>query len=363
MAVYDPRLGRYDINRAAARFPELLPGLVRNAMKIHLGEHYPSRDEAEECVMEAWLVFEQKVRAGEVHTEDSPGGWLNNATRFRVLRMLDRRMRAGEVSLEGFTEQLEAGEDSSRVLIDTHSEDAYSPERLELQRHPVLKLRADYAARDLRAPCRTGTATGKAKLTDEQVAEVRAKYAAGGVSKLALAREFGVSDMTIIRVCNGERRGETMEGWTRELVLDALRRWIKVNGRTPRVTDARTDPTLPSLNAIRHHCESWNEALRLVGAPDVHERPARWTDRQIAHALCRWQSENGRFPTPVELRDGQLAAIPSPRTIRRRIGTSTDVERIFRWAREHWPDASAVNTAIVGGGGGGVSDGDSRSDA
>ncbi len=45
-----------------------------------------------------------------------------------------------------------------------------------------------------------GTASGSAKLTDSAVLEIRARFAAGGVSKAELARAFGVGEATIFRV-------------------------------------------------------------------------------------------------------------------------------------------------------------------
>jgi len=50
-----------------------------------------------------------------------------------------------------------------------------------------------------------GERSGASKLTDSTVAEIRALYAAGGVSQRALGRRFGTDNSTICRVVNRER--------------------------------------------------------------------------------------------------------------------------------------------------------------
>jgi len=44
-----------------------------------------------------------------------------------------------------------------------------------------------------------------AKLTAENVAEIRRRYAAGGISQRALGAEFSVGDMAISLIVNGKR--------------------------------------------------------------------------------------------------------------------------------------------------------------
>lgn len=57
-----------------------------------------------------------------------------------------------------------------------------------------------------RGKARPGQRHHAAKLTDEQVAEIRAR-AAAGESKRSIARSFGVWDSAIVRICNGSRWG------------------------------------------------------------------------------------------------------------------------------------------------------------
>lgn len=51
-----------------------------------------------------------------------------------------------------------------------------------------------------------GERNGAAKLTDRQVEELRARYAAGGVSHRALALEYGVSESGVGAIVNGVTR-------------------------------------------------------------------------------------------------------------------------------------------------------------
>lgn len=50
---------------------------------------------------------------------------------------------------------------------------------------------------------RRGINTGNAKLNDDLVREIRARWAAGGVTKAQLAREYGVQFMTLSSVVRG----------------------------------------------------------------------------------------------------------------------------------------------------------------
>ena len=52
---------------------------------------------------------------------------------------------------------------------------------------------------------RRGAANALAKLTWEQAEEIRARYAAGGISCRALGIAYGVSEMTVSRIVRGLR--------------------------------------------------------------------------------------------------------------------------------------------------------------
>ena len=58
--------------------------------------------------------------------------------------------------------------------------------------------------RDERGRGAKGGARGHARLTDEQVVEIRARYAAGGVSLRVLAMDYPVSFVVIGKIVRGE---------------------------------------------------------------------------------------------------------------------------------------------------------------
>ena len=62
--------------------------------------------------------------------------------------------------------------------------------------------------RDAKAKGRTalGERNGQAKLTDEQVREIRRIHGSGGVTQRSLARKFGVQFMQISRIVNFQNR-------------------------------------------------------------------------------------------------------------------------------------------------------------
>jgi hypothetical protein len=51
-------------------------------------------------------------------------------------------------------------------------------------------------------PVRRGAANSKTKLSDEQVAAIRRRWAAGGITKTALASQFGVHRSRVFQLVN-----------------------------------------------------------------------------------------------------------------------------------------------------------------
>ena len=63
--------------------------------------------------------------------------------------------------------------------------------------HPERMTRGDAHWSHLHPECRRGELNGRARLTREQVEEVRARYADGSISQLALSQEYRVAQTTI----------------------------------------------------------------------------------------------------------------------------------------------------------------------
>jgi hypothetical protein len=79
--------------------------------------------------------------------------------------------------------------------------------------HLEVGTRADNM-RDMTERCRQarGEASGRAKLTAAQVAEMRAKHAAGGCTQLSLAAEYGVSFQQVSLIVNGRLWSHLVDG-------------------------------------------------------------------------------------------------------------------------------------------------------
>jgi hypothetical protein len=56
---------------------------------------------------------------------------------------------------------------------------------------------------DETVPCTVGESNGNAKLTADQVMEIRNRWAAGGVTQRALAAEFGVTPVNVHGIVHG----------------------------------------------------------------------------------------------------------------------------------------------------------------
>ena len=79
-----------------------------------------------------------------------------------------------------------------------HNNGVRTDNRIENLRWGTPK--SNYADRDSHGTTARGERNGKAKLTAAKVLEIRAKYAAGGVSQRALAIEYGVSQLPIEQI-------------------------------------------------------------------------------------------------------------------------------------------------------------------
>lgn len=81
----------------------------------------------------------------------------------------------------------------------------YSPENCRW----TTRLVQNRNRRPEHVPPASGWATPNAQLTPEQVVEIRARYAAGGVRQRDLGAEYGVVQAQISRIIRGERWAST----------------------------------------------------------------------------------------------------------------------------------------------------------
>ncbi len=69
--------------------------------------------------------------------------------------------------------------------------------------HPERRVSRDRHWSHLHPECRRGELNGRARLTREQVEEIRAQYAGGNVSQFALAKAYHVAQTTISAIVRG----------------------------------------------------------------------------------------------------------------------------------------------------------------
>lgn len=112
----------------------------------------------------------------------------------------NRRLRAHRVAYE-----LTHGAipDDTSVCHRCDNPPCVRPDHLFLGSHQDNMDDMNRKGRHGRSPARGETA-GNAKLTDAAVREMRALWAAGGLTKRAIAKRFGISDSNISRILNGQ---------------------------------------------------------------------------------------------------------------------------------------------------------------
>lgn len=75
--------------------------------------------------------------------------------------------------------------------------------------HLELGTQADNMADAVdRGRMASGERNGRTKLTAEQVADLRRRWAEDGVTQAALSAEYGISSSQVSRICTGRRRAQ-----------------------------------------------------------------------------------------------------------------------------------------------------------
>jgi DNA invertase Pin-like site-specific DNA recombinase len=105
-------------------------------------------------------------------------------------------------------------DEKGRVAAGARNGSRTKPERLPRGDRHWSRTKPDRVARGDRNGSRTkpdsvlrGETHGRAKLTEDQVRNVLAEYAPGGVTQQALAAKYGVTQITISRIINGQLWG------------------------------------------------------------------------------------------------------------------------------------------------------------
>jgi hypothetical protein len=184
----------------------------------------------------------------------------------------------------------------------------------------------------------------------ERVAAARRMHAAG-VSVSSIADALGVKPSTARRYLNAHpcrncagpvvgkaklchvcatRKGNPPR-WSREEVVAAVRRWARLEGRNPTLSDWRPVrfggserweaefPDWPPSSMGRILFGGWNRMLEAAGVEVNHPS---WEPEEILAALRAYAEEFGKSPAKQEL-EWPPAGYPSSRTVRRHFGSFT----------------------------------------
>ncbi len=138
-----------------------------------------------------------------------------------------------------------------------------------------------------------------------------------------------VGDSKLCHVCAS--RQANPKRWTREEIVEAVQRWIALEGRSPTSTSwrprrlggaARWEDEFgdwPPASVGGIYFGGWS---RLLEAAGVAANKPRWKPEEILAALRAYAEEFGRSPAKAEL-EWPPGGYPSSRTIRRHFGSFT----------------------------------------
>jgi len=139
--------------------------------------------------------------AASIDRSGGNGCWLWTGNLFKdgygKMSENGKHVRAHRYSYQTYHGPIPTG---TSVLHKCDVRDCVNPAHLFLGTH--RENMADMTAKN-RSPF--GGKNPMAKLTAENVAEIRRRYAAGGISQRALGAEFSVGDMAISLIVNGKR--------------------------------------------------------------------------------------------------------------------------------------------------------------
>lgn len=122
--------------------------------------------------------------------------------------------------------------------------------------------------------------------------------------------------------------GQARSGWTREAVLNGLRRLASELGRPPRTSDLmKARPYCPTIGTVVRLWGSLVDALHEAGLPAdaVRWKPSRWTAEKCVRALQRAAVLLGKIPTREDIGRLRKAGhdLPSNSLLAQRFGSFT----------------------------------------
>lgn len=324
--------------------PEDFEGIVDT---VHRQVRGISREDAEEAVSEGWLILQSKAD----QLDDGPiNGWLVRAARFRAMKIRDKAKRV--TSLDELEES--DVDEGPRFQARADDFDLDSHVRLsELDDNPILRRireAAEAGVQPVVAP--RGAASHRSRYTAEQIEHVRLLLGEGVLTQRQIEDVTGVAQSTVSAIARRKCHVLTTEGWTRELVIEAIRLWHATHERVPTTRDFASDPSLPSEGTLARYFGTYRVAIVAAGLTPPYgtsKRTLRYTDREVTEIIVGFYEREGRWPTALEYRTLR-PELPSQSTVYRRFGTLHGPDlaaKAYRMLEELPPDPQPEEVAIV----------------
>lgn len=112
--------------------------------------------------------------------------------------------------------------------------------------------------------------------------------------------------------------GGYFTGWTRELILEALRIVTREDGKCPRAEALKTDPRLPCITVFYRRFGTWEEAVEAAG---IEYTPQAWDREKAVETLRDWTDRHGRLPNSDDLRNAGDIGLPGQSACYRLFGS------------------------------------------
>ncbi|MDQ2894089.1 MAG: sigma-70 region 4 domain-containing protein [Actinomycetota bacterium] len=134
--------------------------------------------------------------------------------------------------------------------------------------------------------------------------------------------------------------------WSAEAIIDRLRADLAANGTPPRASDWKHSINdRPTPGTVARIFGSWNAALQAAELP-VDHRYGCWTKEGILEALRRLEQELGRPPTSPELNTAPGPGYPTAKAVARAFGSWRAAARQLSWPQPPRRNSSALRVAL-----------------
>lgn len=291
--------------------------------------------QAEDAVSDGLMSLYEKAEQYEDRDTDALKGLLYTFARFAALKIREKAKRQQADSLDSMSDVAETEGTGRRRLAEALTDRSFSfdvhDELLDLVTDALQerKLAAARKGASFRIAFR-GAHSPAARYSDDQVQRVR-ELRADGCSRAETSALTGVRVGYISRLAlRQDRAAGSTEGWTRELMIYAVKLWTKEHGKPPGSREAGRN--LPGSASAWGEFGSWNAMILAAGLQPNRANRDVWDSPGLARAFFAFRREHGRWPRTRELRS--TPGMPRLPTIKRHWGTERMGEIVERATTE-----------------------------